>query len=211
MEIAEAQGEAAVRAPTPSTWRRFSSRIFWAKLGDHAKAIEEALDYIKNYPNAKERSADAMNLALAASSSCGRAPRGARSTADELITRTWKLAVDRGMKQYAFVYGKRLSDHAKTPADYKAAAAALHAVPENHPAVLHARLLDARLVRVARRAVALSRRGGLGATLLRLGAFAVALAGRRPSSPLPAGLPSSGASSLLVRGPVLVLPGLTAL
>lgn len=140
-EIQKRKGQAGTNADAVDM-AAFTEPYFWAKLGDHAKAVERALDYLKDYPNSKERSPDALNLALSSAEQLRRSPEGSTQHGDELITRTWKLAVDRGMKQYAFVYAKRLSDHAKTPADYKAAAAALHAVPENHPAVLHARFYE---------------------------------------------------------------------
>jgi hypothetical protein len=120
----------------------FFEPFFWAKLGDNAKSAERALDYLKNYPNNKDRAAETLNNALAAVEALRRSPESGSQRVGDLITQTWKEAVDRGQKQYAFVYGKRLSDRAKTPADYKAAAAALRAVPENHPAVLHARFYE---------------------------------------------------------------------
>jgi hypothetical protein len=120
----------------------FLEPIFWSKLGDHARSAEESLDYIQHHTKNKERMGNTLTNALAAVDALRKGPESGSERAGELIGRVWKLAIDSGRKEYAFVYGKRLSDRAKTPADYKAAAAALHAVPENHPAVLHARFYE---------------------------------------------------------------------
>jgi hypothetical protein len=119
----------------------FLEPIFWAKLGDNARSVEESLDYIAHGKN-RDRIRDTLTNALIAVDALRKSPDSGSQRISDLITRTWKLAIDAGRKEYTFVYGKRLADRAKTPADYKAAAAALHAVPENHPAVLHARFYE---------------------------------------------------------------------
>ena len=120
----------------------FLEPIFWGKLGDHAKAVEEALEYIAKYPRNKDRVRDTLSNALAAADALRKSPESGSQRGGDLITRAWKLAVESGRKEYAFAYGKRLSDRAKSPADYRAAADALGAVPNDHPAVLHARFYE---------------------------------------------------------------------
>src|SRR5204862_4410662 len=58
------------------------------------------------------------------------------------INRTWDAAIKAGLKEYTFIYGKRLYDRAKIPADFKAAAAVLRQTPANHPAITHAKFYE---------------------------------------------------------------------
>jgi hypothetical protein len=139
--IAELQKRKGVREDVLDE-AAFLEPIFWGKLGDHAKAIEESLDYIQKYPANKERVSNTLSNALLAADALRKSPESGSQRAGDLITKVWKLAIGAGRTEYAFAYGKRLSDRSKTPADYKAAAAALHAVPEKHPAVLHARFYE---------------------------------------------------------------------
>jgi hypothetical protein len=116
----------------------FLEPIFYAKLGKNVETIEESLDYIKNHNKSKERAANALNNALAAVEVLRKSPQSAGEKVSDLINRTWQAAVNSGMKQYAFVYGKRLFDQGK----YQEAADVLKIVPADSPAITHARFYE---------------------------------------------------------------------
>jgi hypothetical protein len=116
----------------------FLEPIFYAKLGKNLETIEESLDYIKNHNKSKERAANALANALAAVEILRKSPQSTGEKVSDLINRTWQTAVNSGMKQYAFVYGKRLFDQGK----YKEAAEVLKQVPGDSPAITHARFYE---------------------------------------------------------------------
>ncbi|MDB5321122.1 MAG: hypothetical protein JWN40_2753 [Phycisphaerales bacterium] len=116
----------------------FFEPIFFAKLGKNAETIEESLDYIKNHGKNKDRVANALANALAAVDILRKTPEATNERISGLITRTWQVALAAGMKEYAFMYGKRLFDQGQ----FKEAAAALKQVPANSPAMTHARFYE---------------------------------------------------------------------
>jgi hypothetical protein len=120
----------------------FLEPVFYAKLERHADTIEQSLDYLKTYKTNKARAVNALNNALAAVDALRKTPESTGARAGQLISQTWATAVQAGMKEYTFVYGKRLFDQAKTPAEFKQAADVLGAVPANHPAITHARFFQ---------------------------------------------------------------------
>jgi hypothetical protein len=116
----------------------FLEPIFYAKLGKNAETIEESLDYVKNHGKNKDRVANALANALASVEILRKTPEATNERISNLITRTWQAAVAAGMKEYAFVYGKRLFDQGQ----FKEAAAALKQVPADSPALTHARFYE---------------------------------------------------------------------
>jgi hypothetical protein len=116
----------------------FLEPIFYAKLGKNAETIEESLDYIKNHGKNKDRVVNALANALAAVEILRKSPESANERISGLINRTWQTALAAGMKEYAFLYGKRLFDQGQ----FKEAAAALKQVPANSPAITHARFYE---------------------------------------------------------------------
>jgi hypothetical protein len=110
--------------------------IFYAKMDKPAESVAEALHYMKEHGRNKERALNVLNTALAGVDVLRKDPNSAgNAKVDQLITDTWKIAVASGMKEYSFVYGKRLFDARK----FKEAADALAKVPNDHKAVVHAR------------------------------------------------------------------------
>jgi hypothetical protein len=116
----------------------FLEPIYYAKLGKNAETIEESLDYIKNHGKNKDRVANALANALASVEILRKTPESTNERISGLINRTWQAALTAGMKEYAFLYGKRLFDQGQ----FKEAAAALKQVPANNPAVTHARFYE---------------------------------------------------------------------
>jgi hypothetical protein len=116
----------------------FLEPVFYAKLGKHVETVEESLDYLKNHGKDPDRKRNAMANALASVEVLRKSPESTNQKISDLINRTWQLAVASGMKEYTFVFGKRLFDEEK----YKEAAAILKQVPENHPAITHARFYE---------------------------------------------------------------------
>lgn len=116
----------------------FLEPVFYAKLGKNAETVEESLDYLKNHGKDPERKRNAMANALTSVDVLRKSPESTSAKVSDLINRTWQLAVNAGMKEYTFVYGKRLFDENK----FKEAAAILKQVPENHPAITHARFYE---------------------------------------------------------------------
>jgi hypothetical protein len=116
----------------------FLEPIFYAKLGKNAETIEESLDYIKNHGKNKDRVANALANALAAVEILRKSPEATNERISGLINRTWQAALAAGMKEYAFLYGKRLFDQGQ----FKEAAAALKQVAVNSPAITYARFYE---------------------------------------------------------------------
>lgn len=116
----------------------FLESVFNLKLGKPVETVEESLDYLKNHGKDPERKRNAMANALAAVEVLRKSPESTTEKISDLINRTWALAVASGMKEYTFVYGKRLFDQEH----FKEAAEILSQVPENHPAITHARFYE---------------------------------------------------------------------
>ena len=116
----------------------FLEPVYYSKLGKHAETIEESLDYLKNHGKDKERKVNAMANALASVEVLRKSPESTTEKVGGLIDRAWQTAVASGMKEYTFVYGKRLFDQEK----FKEAAAILKQVPANHPTITHARFYE---------------------------------------------------------------------
>jgi hypothetical protein len=140
----KAAGELQKRAGQPNVTddvideASFLEPVYYAKLGKHVETVEESLDYLKNHGKDPDRKRNAMANALASVEVLRKSPDSTSQKVSELIDRAWMTAVDSGMKQYTFVYGKRLFDEEK----FKEAAAVLKQVPENHPAITHARFYE---------------------------------------------------------------------
>lgn len=116
----------------------FMVPIFESKLGKATEAVEASLHYLKEHGKNKDRAATAIDTALSGVEVMRKGPDATSERVGSLIDRTWAIAVNGGRKEYAFLYGKRLFDQKK----FGPAATVLALVPENNPAVTHARFFQ---------------------------------------------------------------------